>query len=257
MSDPITRYLLDDLSEEEREGLEEQYLASDEVWDAVTAAENDLIDAYLRGGLSPRERGQFEAAFLTSPRRRERVEFARSLMSVPRPMPGGGRRRSLPARGWAIAAAACVSLAIMAGSLVVRTVPREPPSRRDDVQRPAGVDIAAVSVLLTPGLARGADGRRVPIVSISSAPSSIRLVLDMRRDDFRTYEVAVHSAEGTTVHRVGGLESQPTPNGGRAVIVDLPSRVLAAADYVVDLSGQTASGPGGQLVDSYNFSATR
>jgi hypothetical protein len=255
MSSPITRYLLDELPEGERERLEEEYFASDAVWDAVVEAENDLIDAYLRGGLSARDRAQFEAVFLSSAERRDRLELARSLIRVPRPEP----TRPLALPRWAprrlVATAACLSAAVIGGSVLLRNPPQSGPA----VEVPAltRVDAPAVSVLLTPGSVRGAGGGGTQTVRVPAAPSSMRLVLDMRRDDFKIYNVVVRSVEGAVVHRVDGLESRPTPEGGRAVVVDLPSRVLATADYVVDLSGRSPSGAGGQLVDSYSFSASR
>ena len=41
-----------------------------------------MIDAYVREELSPADRSQFEARFLSSPQRRSKVEFARALRRV-------------------------------------------------------------------------------------------------------------------------------------------------------------------------------
>ncbi len=78
----IMRYLLGELSEEERSRLEEEYFADPAFFQEVRARRNDLIDAYLRGELSGDERAQFETFFMASPRRRKRVEFARTLMKT-------------------------------------------------------------------------------------------------------------------------------------------------------------------------------
>ena len=77
----LMRYLLGDLPEPDRERLEEQYFVSDDSWEALRAAEHDLIDAYVRGELSQRQREQFESYFLTSSRNRQHLELASLLLS--------------------------------------------------------------------------------------------------------------------------------------------------------------------------------
>jgi hypothetical protein len=56
-----------------------EYLDDDELFHELIAAENDLIDDYVRGKLGPQEK-PFEACF-SCPEKRERVAFARSLMA--------------------------------------------------------------------------------------------------------------------------------------------------------------------------------
>ena len=75
----LRRYLLGELTEEEREGVELQYLADEAVYQDLVAAENDLIHDYVRDELTREHRLNFEREYLTSPERSERVEFARAL----------------------------------------------------------------------------------------------------------------------------------------------------------------------------------
>ena len=75
------RYLLGDLPDEDQERLSEQYFEDDGAWETLNAIESDLIDHYVRGDLPPVLRQKFEARFMNSPRRRERVEFAEMLMN--------------------------------------------------------------------------------------------------------------------------------------------------------------------------------
>jgi hypothetical protein len=74
------RYLLGGLSTEERAGLEDAYFGNDELFEQLLAVEDELVDAYVRGELSADERESFESRFLTTPRLREKVGFARELM---------------------------------------------------------------------------------------------------------------------------------------------------------------------------------
>ena len=75
----MVRYLLGELPESEVERLDEQSFTDDDFFRRLQTVENDLIDAYARGEMSPGEREQFERRFLTTPKRRERVSFAEAL----------------------------------------------------------------------------------------------------------------------------------------------------------------------------------
>jgi hypothetical protein len=78
----IVRYLLGDLPEEEQARLEERAFENRRYTEDIVAVESDLIDEYVRGGLSNAERRQFEQRFLASAERRRKVEFARALAQV-------------------------------------------------------------------------------------------------------------------------------------------------------------------------------
>lgn len=75
----IRRYLLGQVSVEQRAAFEDQYLADDNVFEELAEAENDLIDDYVRSRLSADERTQFLNLYLTTQERHERVEFAQAL----------------------------------------------------------------------------------------------------------------------------------------------------------------------------------
>jgi hypothetical protein len=76
----LTRYLLGQLSEDERIEVEDRYLSNAGVFDELVVAEDELIDDYVRGELSLSNRELFERNFLCSVARRERVKSARALM---------------------------------------------------------------------------------------------------------------------------------------------------------------------------------
>lgn len=79
MEKRLASYLLGDLSEEERIKIEEEYYSDEDKYLGFEAAQNDLIDAYVRGELSHSEREGFEKNFLNSPWQRKRVGVARAL----------------------------------------------------------------------------------------------------------------------------------------------------------------------------------
>jgi hypothetical protein len=76
------RYLLGNLTEEEQVQVEDRAFADADYLSALEATETDLIDAYVRGELSPSDRRSFELRFLSSPERRRKVEFARALTTI-------------------------------------------------------------------------------------------------------------------------------------------------------------------------------
>jgi hypothetical protein len=77
--DLMMRYLLGDISDEERVRLEEHYFADDGVFEQLSAFEDELIDDYIRGELAEPQRKQFELHFLNSAERRRKLAFAKSF----------------------------------------------------------------------------------------------------------------------------------------------------------------------------------
>jgi len=73
------RYLLGDLTEEERSRLEEQYFLDDKEFERLEIAEDELTDKYVREELSAEDTRRFKK-LLVSPGLSERVEVARLLL---------------------------------------------------------------------------------------------------------------------------------------------------------------------------------
>lgn len=134
----FVRYLLGQLSEKEAERVDELSIADDDVAWRLRAAEDDLVDAYVRGTLTEMTRARFERAYLVTPRRREKVRFAQSLVTtvdrtaVPAaPAPALAapvaaaeprwyeRLFARPAAGWTLAAVGA-TLAIVCGVLLIQ-----------------------------------------------------------------------------------------------------------------------------------------
>ena len=75
-------YLFGDLPQDATERLDELSVVDDDFAARLDTVESDLVDAYVRGELSGDTLDKFQTAYMSSPRRRERVAFARSLSSV-------------------------------------------------------------------------------------------------------------------------------------------------------------------------------
>jgi anti-sigma factor RsiW len=80
--DLIERYLLGELSIEERTALENECLTDKAKYDQVCRIEDDLLYRYARGSLAPADRERVERQYLTNPWRRRHLEFAKALAQV-------------------------------------------------------------------------------------------------------------------------------------------------------------------------------
>ena len=73
------KYLLGDLSEQEKVAIEESYFADDNSFGELEIIEDELVDAYVHDELPATERQQFEKLLQSSARLSGRVQFARIL----------------------------------------------------------------------------------------------------------------------------------------------------------------------------------
>ncbi len=73
------RFLLGEMSGDEREAFEEKFVADEVLFEQTRVIEDELIESYIRETLPVAEKEKFERSFLTTERRRERVEFTRAM----------------------------------------------------------------------------------------------------------------------------------------------------------------------------------
>jgi hypothetical protein len=78
----IIRYLLKELSEEDKARFEEAYLGDEDLYEQLQAIEDELIEDYLKGDLSAHEAQLFEQYYLAFEYCRVRVESVRELVEV-------------------------------------------------------------------------------------------------------------------------------------------------------------------------------
>lgn len=75
----IRRYLLEELSEQEREQLERRLMSDDDLYQKLLLGEDDLIDEYISGTLPEHERAKFSQHFLRVPELRDDVRATAAL----------------------------------------------------------------------------------------------------------------------------------------------------------------------------------
>lgn len=77
----LKAYLLGEPSGADADAFDEASFTDENFGAALSAAENDLIDAYLQNELRGAELKKFESVYLSTKHRREKIEFARALQT--------------------------------------------------------------------------------------------------------------------------------------------------------------------------------
>src|SRR5215213_8421894 len=75
----IRRYLLGELSDSEREHVEERLISDGDYKEEVLTVEEELLEDYLAGVLSPPERELFHKNYLSAPLQKQKLRIAQAL----------------------------------------------------------------------------------------------------------------------------------------------------------------------------------
>jgi hypothetical protein len=273
----LIRYLLGDLSESDQVAVEDRAFAESEYLGALEAAEADLIDTYVRGGLLESDRRAFERQFLNSPNRRRKVEFARALAVVateslvhPRTRPSLRElfRGSSPllrfAAGFAMVFCLVGGFWLIYQNTAMRSQISALESRRRELetqrqrlerqlgaeqsralspkapdQESAGSTRFAALLVLAPGLSRSEARTEELVLRPSTTIAHIRIQLEPR-DDYPHFRAELRTRRGDEVVTAGNLVRRQT-SAGYTVSFDVPASALAPGDYELALKGTGAS----------------
>lgn len=286
-----TRYLLGELSEQEQSALEERYFRDPQVFNEVLRVESELVDAYARGQLPAEVRERFEQYYLKHPARRQRAEFAKALTTrIDEREPAqltlqlswkqrllaifGGQRPSLRF------AMALVILAIaLAGIWIFVNSRRQQQQEAAQIPRPAETPqqmekqeerVAQippetsspspklksappiVSLALTVGGVRSADGGPTQTLVIPHDTTQAQLLLDLKDDSYPRYRATLQKIGGPEIFTQTNLKPRRTKAGARFVF-KVPAKQLTSGDYVLTLGGITPANE----VDDLNKSLFR
>jgi hypothetical protein len=125
--DLLIRFLLDEVSEEERVQVENRFLADNDFFEGLLAAESALLDQYAQGKLTGPRLRQAQSLFELSSLQKGEVEFTKTLIAELREnhlandrvaaASVGSARLPVPASyvrrfGWTVALLLCISLLI-------------------------------------------------------------------------------------------------------------------------------------------------
>jgi len=303
------RYLLgaDGLLAQDAERFEDEYFGDDEAFALLLAAEDELVDRYLRGDLDAPERDRFEKYFLLSPRRRQKLENARAIRRVMPELAASKREnpesasiprsffsplswlKPLPAVSFVMAA---LLIAVVATSVYqVRQWSGELDQAKRERDALAGqiADARKESDLLSQGLRRANDQlANLTREQSSASPVVVKFLLnfdtrtagraegettklaipsktDVARlqlvapptSEYRSYQAALKPVGGSVaLWSQRSLRATRTNAGEATIDLWLPASLLAAGDYILELSGVKLRGQPERL-PPYTFSVER
>ncbi len=78
----LRKYLLGDVSSEEQESVDLWLMSSEDGYELLEAAEDDLIDDVLAGRLQKQDLDRFNSVFLNAPERQRKFQFSRAFRRV-------------------------------------------------------------------------------------------------------------------------------------------------------------------------------
>ena len=242
----IERYLLGELSPDEQAGLEALYFGDAELLDRIDAAEDDLIDDYVRGGLSPAQRLRFESHFLNE-KRRERVRMAEALRKALQPRVSKRSAWALPLAASLFGAAllAIVWLLVQNRRLHERIetlqaeIARKPVTPPITVtapvtvkQPPAPLPVAAI--VLAPGLTR--DGGAIATLAVERQTRMVRIEARLETRAPR-YKATLQRAGESPTWTGSGLIAQ-TVDGGQRLVLYFPREQFTVGDYILTVTAR-------------------
>jgi hypothetical protein len=257
------RYLLGEASEDECSAIEQEYLADTSALDRMAAAEDDLIEDYLRGQLSPDERRQFERAYLAAPHHRNRVETVRRLIAVasePTQRPTQVRVATWPglvrAWRWQLALAGAVVTAAVVWGLTasIRQRPLQVPlppggpapeaavasaPNHPEQGPPAASHVFAVSI--PPITTRSAQDNRPVVIPVGTDFVAVQLEGGADRKFLGRARASIRTVAGDEVWQGSAAVTQVSPAGVVARI-DIPAARLHPDDYLIALYETDATG---------------
>ena len=178
-SDQTVRYLLNTLSEKEREETELRLLTDDQYAYSVEAAQYELIDAYVRNELPLEMRRMVAQELLRGPIQLDALAVAQALYQREKL----SKFRTAGTWRWSVGVAASIALVGGIGYEVwnhSRPVAPAPAVAAVVVQKP---QIYEQSMLLTPGLVRSSSAKNSAIAVLKLLPQTTQVKFEVELPD--------------------------------------------------------------------------
>lgn len=248
----IIAYLLQELPEDESRRFEDECFARDD-WPAqISLVEEDLIDGYLRGDLTPEQRLRFEQNYLTTSARMEHARTAAALLrhvdehsdngfTVPAPPTRQTWSERLRAfwngRTWAPQAALVCTVLVVAASVWWVFRPQLRPQLR------------IATLTLTDSRNNRAEGAQARSVKLPPDVGALRvtLMLPVQPAQGGRYRVELENIDGGTKKlEVVGQDAQ-------SITVEIAAAQLTRGQYALKLFIVKADSTEQPITDSYFF----
>jgi anti-sigma factor RsiW len=266
----MRQFFLGQLNESQREQVEEIFICDAETREKILIAEEDLIEDYLDGSLSPEDHQRFRAHYLTSPQQQQKLRITRALRQAEvdeDTQPAGvvTAVRSSPSklrafldlfglgnRLVAIPVVATLSAVVIAGSIWLYRSQRSNVEEEqrlaiqkelDELNRPsaiaASLEKRGIFSTVVSNITLRSSGK---YIKVPAGTAIIELWL-MRsgKDTFPSYQVELrnlNSAEKFVIHH---LRPETGPQG-EAVRIRIPSSLATRDDFRLTLFGITSGG---------------
>ncbi len=237
--DEIRQYLLRQLSEDQQQSIEQRLLVEDDLFEELEITETQLVDDYVAGNLTSEENKQFDEHFLSTPERRQSLQFARVFRRYvdSRPIPRNHRAvkswwQRWEGQAWELrAAAAVIAVAVIAVALWFA------------IPRPSSELLATVTLTISSSnRAEGNAAQKIPLPS-----GTLKIVLQLPDD-----------SAPETIHRVRLIGDdgetrtfEVTERAAKTVSLTIPANQLKRGSYALKLLTVNAAGAEQPLSGSY------
>jgi hypothetical protein len=252
----LIRYLFDEVSDEERDQLEERLLADAEFHERLAVAEEEIADRYVKGELVPEQRTLVERKFEGCPEWEARTDVARAMARIEKEMHCKNVERrveqSWAARSWEwrfvlpVFGLLTVAVAVW---FVLGQGQRHPVGSSQKT-----LPNAIASFLLTPAARKDGGPRPENIVELPSRPGPIELRLPLDRDFYSAYRVELQSfSSGQTVSL--GVFAPSRQDQSKEIRVSVESATLSPGRYTIVLQASETDGSTTDVA-GYSFRVT-
>lgn len=249
----LRQYLLGNLAPEESAPLEERLLTDGEYYQELLILEDELVDQYLSGEQSNAERESFEAHFLLTPERQQKVRFSHTLKRYLHNTESANENSvvkiaaapvaiSIAERGSVrspffsfLSRNPILSYSLAAAVVLIVGAVSWMALKNPGTQGPSKV----LAVTLTPGLTR-ADGQ-ITKISIPPGTDALQLKLQLPRADYLSYRAVLVGEDRSELWSADDLKPVLS-NATTFIEANIPSRIVRPGDYEVKVSGLLSSG---------------
>jgi hypothetical protein len=261
----LLRYLLEQLSPEERERIDEVLITDQEFSDSFAEARNEWLDAYVTGSLPPEWKKLVEQALIDTPEGASSLGVAAALHNQRTLMPPNVGRK-FPSRAvlafFVPALAACMFLALwlrsgpssgparhgLPGSgsppvAAVKLLPPPTPVAPSDLTKAPALSAArhgTLALVMPSGILRGSDS--VPLV-LTTAIERVQVQWPLPPDETAPVYTLLASRDGALTTKFPQRGAVRTIGTEKIATFVLPAAVLPDGEYTFALVGnQTADG---------------
>jgi hypothetical protein len=253
------RFLLGAVDDSEREQIESLFIIDPETEQTILIAEDELVEDYLEGSLSPSDSAKFLEQYAKVPRQQRRLRIAASireyaLSEAQRIQPGTSpvqKLRGFVSLPWPREPRWYIPIAVTVIGLVITAIwlVQWNNQRMRETNLRSALERELTELNSTSSLSKD----QPQMLSVVLPPVSLRSVRPSEVASRSTYQIIefqllwTHKKEFQSylavLRRVGGAEEFNIPNlqaeknsAGRVVRLRLPAEALARGDYKISLS---------------------